>query len=223
MNYIYTDKPIEQAANYIADTLTKHLLLGERVLWLLSGGSSIPIAVEASIRLLDHDLSNLYVSLTDERYGPIGHKDENWQQLLSDGLSLPGATLYRPLINQDIKTTTIEFNNWLEVQLDKADFKLGIFGLGADGHTAGIKPHSQAVATTELSASLVGEDFERVTISFNTIKMLDEAVIQASGADKRDIVHDLLYGNFPLDDQPAQILKTIPNTTIYTNNQKEQQ
>jgi len=222
MNYIYTDKPIEQAANYIADTLIKHLLLGERVLWLLSGGSSIPIAVEASIRLLGHDLSNLYVSLTDERYGPIGHKDENWQQLLTDGLSLPGATLYRPLINQDIKTTTIEFNNWLEVQLDKADFKLGIFGLGADGHTAGIKPHSQA-ATTELSASLVGEDFERVTISFNTIKMLDEAVIQASGADKRDIIHDLIYGNLPLDDQPAQILKTIPNTTIYTNNQKEQQ
>src|SRR5450830_1401642 len=80
MKYVYTNKPTEQAAAQTAKTLIDHLSKGERILWLLSGGSSIPIAIIASQSLQNIDLSNLFVSLTDERYGPIGHKDENWQQ-----------------------------------------------------------------------------------------------------------------------------------------------
>lgn len=220
MKYIYSDKPVEMSSMAVADVIRKHIFNGERVLWLLSGGSGAAVALNASKELKDLDLSKLFVSMTDERYGEVGHKDENWQQLLDAGLQLPGANLYRPLTMQNIEKTTADFDDWLSEQLKKADYKIGIFGIGIDGHTAGIKPHSLAVISPTLASSFVGDDFERITITFNTIKQLDEVVIQASGPDKKPIIDSLLNKNIPLDDQPSQILKQVPTATIYTNNKE---
>lgn len=217
MKYIYTLTPIDEAAKNLAKLLKKHLLADKRVLWLLSGGSSIPIAVKASQELKGVDLSKLYASLTDERYGKIGHIEENWKQLLDEGLELPGATLYRPLIGRDILKTNAAFRSWLKEQLTSADYRIGIFGLGADGHTCGIKPGSTAVSSADLATSFLGNDYERITITFPTIKQIDEAIIQASGSVKRGIISDLFNKDLPLKEQPAQILKIIPKSTIYTD------
>ncbi len=222
MKYIYTETPIEAAANDLAKTLVSHLNNKEKVLWLLSGGSSIPIAIQASQQLKGRDLSNLIVSLTDERYGDVGHSEENWQQLIDGGLDLGGATVYRPLVGKDIIKTTELFNDWLAKQFATVNYAIGIFGMGSDGHTAGIKPHSPAVKSVNLASSFTSDDFRRITINFVAIAKIDEAVIQASGTNKKQILHDLLYYEVPIEDQPAQILKTIPNATIYTNNPKEE-
>ncbi|MEI6850867.1 MAG: 6-phosphogluconolactonase [Candidatus Saccharibacteria bacterium] len=222
MNYIYTEKPIEQAADHIANTISEHLSNGERVLWLLTGGSGIRIAVIVSEALKKMDLSNLYISLTDERYGLVGHKDENWQQLIDAGFNPVGSNTYRPLIGQDIEKTTTEFNDWLSNQFSQANFKIGIFGIGADGHTAGIKPNSDSGKSSELAISFKCDDFERVTINFKAIRLIDEAVVQATGSNKRNILHELMYENIPINNQPAQILKTISKTTIYSNNKEEE-
>lgn len=221
MKYIYTSSPIERAASDLAKILRQHLSKGESILWLLSGGSSIPIATGASKQLAGLDLSNLYVSLTDERYGKPGHIEENWQQLLDGGLNLPGANLYRPLVGRDIQKTTQMFDAWLKEQFKKVDYKIGIFGLGTDGHTCGIKPESTAISATNLATSFLGDDFERITITFPAMRQVDEAIIQASGGGKRGIISDLIYKDFPLAEQPAQILKVIPRSTIYTNLKKE--
>ena len=222
MEYIYTDNPIEMAAKATAKELTKHIENNEKVLWLLSGGSSIQIAVSASKMLAGLDLSKLFVSLTDERYGGVGHESENWQQLVDGGLSLPGANLYRPLIGESVEKTVLEFNNWLDINMKNSDYRLGIFGIGTDGHTAGIKPNSTATRSSELVSSFKGDDFERVTISFNAIKKLDEAIIQVSGKDKKAVLGEVINHSKPITDQPAQILKQVPNATIYSNNHEEE-
>lgn len=221
IDYVYTNEPVEQAVSSVVEAIKNHLSKGERVLWLLSGGSGTTIAVEASKRLRLSNLSNLFVSLTDERFGLIGHNDENWQQLVDAGFYLPGANLYRPLIGKDIEPTRLAFNTWLSDQITMADYKIGIFGIGVDGHTAGIKPHSSAVSSTDLVASFQGTDFERITITFSAIRKLDEAIIQASGSDKASVLQNLINNNLPLDEQPAQILKLIPRVTLYTNNKEK--
>ena len=223
MNYVYTDKPIELAADHVADVLKEHLSNGERVLWLMTGGSGIAISVLASKKLEDTDLSNLFVTLTDERFGLLGHKDENWQQLLDMGFDLPSANLYRPLIGENTVSTATKFADWLDEKLEIADYSIGLFGLGTDGHTAGIKPHSPAVTASGLTVSYKGDDFERVTIGFSVIRQINEAILQVSGDDKRKVLHELIFDTLALDTQPAQILKEIPNLTIYSNNPKEEQ
>lgn len=220
MKYIYTDTPIEKAATQTANKLIEHLNKGERVLLLLSGGSGAAIAIAMAKKLSGVKLTNLFVTMSDERYGKIGHPDENWQQLLDGGFDLPGATMYRPLVGQNIQKTTELFNEWLYEQFKMADYKFGIFGMGSDGHTAGIKPSSNAVISTDLAAHL-SADFERITITFPAIKKINEAVVQASGADKRAVISDLIYKDLPLDKQPVQILKKIPQIILYTNNKRE--
>jgi len=221
MDYVCTDRPVELAANHAADVIKQHLSKNEKVLWLLTGGSGIRIATLASKKLVDVDLTNLFVTLTDERFGPVGHQDENWQQLLDGGLSLPIATLYRPLINSDMETTSRQFGNWLDDKYKKVDFVLGLFGIGADGHTAGIKPHSPSINAQGSAVSYRGDDFNRVTITLKSIRRIDEAILQASGNEKSLVLHQLIYEKIPLIDQPAQILKEIPKLTIYSNNPKE--
>jgi len=223
MNYVYTDRPIELAADHVADVLKEHLSNGERVLWLMTGGSGIAISVLASKKLEDTNLSKLFVTLTDERFGVLGHKDENWQQLLDMDFDLPGANLYRPLIGENTVSTATKFADWLDEKLEIADYSIGLFGLGTDGHTAGIKPHSPAVTASGLAVSYKGDDFERVTIGFSVIRQINEAILQVSGDDKRKVLHELIFDTLALDTQPAQILKEIPNLTIYSNNPKEEQ
>lgn len=220
MNIVTTPTPAYSAANHLAIVIKDHLDAGHTVLWLLSGGSGITAGIEAARQLTGTDLRNLYVTLTDERYGPVGHSDENWQQLLSNNLTLTGATVYRPLRDENLSITTDEFGAWIMQHMEVADYRIGLFGIGDDGHTAGIKPHSSAVEATLWADSFSGDDFERITITPFAISQLDEAVIQASGTNKLATLSQLAHKKLPLSDQPAQILKTIPKATLYTDNEK---
>lgn len=216
VDYVYTTST-EPVTSYLATVLKSHLQSGERVVWLLSGGSGAKVCLEVAKRLHDNDLSNLYVTLSDERYGTVGHADENWQQLLDEGFSLPAATLYRPLQGLDREETTKHFAAWLDEHIKAADYAVGLFGIGPDGHTAGIKPGSTATEATTWAADFTGADFERITVTFPAIDALNEAVIQAMGNDKAVTIEQLLHTDTALSIQPAQVLKTVKKSTLYTD------
>lgn len=217
MDFIYSKEPIESAAQALSRTLREHLSRGERVLWLLSGGSSLSIAVKTAELIKGVNTANLSITLTDERYGPVGHKNENWQQLLDAGFNVEGATMLRPLTGESRSHTRKAFGDWIQEHIKSADYRIGIFGIGADGHTAGIKPGSPAILARTAAADFSGEDFERITITFPAIRQCDEAIVQLSGNDKKPIVESLLSADLPLAVMPAQILKAIPKVTIFSN------
>jgi 6-phosphogluconolactonase/glucosamine-6-phosphate isomerase/deaminase len=220
MEIVYNSDPVNAAAIHLARNIKTHLDAGEHVLWLLSGGSGIKVVLEAAKLLANTDLTNLSATLSDERYGSVGHVDENWQQLLDGGLQLPGADLYRPLINKDRAITSSEFGAWVKQKILEADYTVGLFGIGNDGHTAGIKPHSNAIEPSTWATEYTGDDFERITITTHTIDQLDEAIIQASGEDKVPTLKLLLHQDVAVSEQPAQALKSVQKCTLYTNNRE---
>jgi 6-phosphogluconolactonase/glucosamine-6-phosphate isomerase/deaminase len=220
MEYLYTtdSQPI---VDYTTEQLLIHLDKGEKVVWLLSGGSAIDTQILIAQHLEGRDLTHLSVSLTDERFGPVGHPDENWKQLLDRGLVLTGADLYRPLIGQDSDTTNRAFGVWLESYLTDADYVLGMFGMGEDGHTAGIKPGSIAVSAEGWSIEYPWDDFDRMTMTFSAIKAIDQAVIRIMGEDKFPTVHSLLTEDIPLEKQPVQIFKHVKQGILFTDYKEE--
>lgn len=220
MDYIQSDDPVKSAADHISRAIKTNLTAGKKVLWFLSGGSGTKVVLAVAQQLQGEDLSHLAVTLSDERYGTVGHTDENWQQLLDGGFDLQGATLYRPLVNEDRTMTTDKFGAWIMQQMLAADYKIGLFGIGNDGHTAGIKPHSDATKTSAWAECFTGDDFERITITPFTISQLDEIVIQASGTDKITELKRLLYQDIEVTEQPAQILKSVAICTLYTDNKE---
>ena len=131
-----------RTSQYLAKQIAAKLQEGRRVLWLISGGSSIAIAAATASRLAGRDLSRLTVSLIDERYGEPGHPESNWFQFEQTGAKLPGATLHPILTGADQVTTAEVFAEFLETALATSDYRLGLLGIGPDGHTSGILPHS---------------------------------------------------------------------------------
>lgn len=218
MNIITTEQPLVAAAEHVANSIRRELLAGHQVLWLLSGGSSLTIATLAAAELRDLDHSRLFITMTDERYGEVGHPDENWQQLIDSGFELPGANLYRPLTGDSLEDTVAHFNQWLDDTYNAVDYTIGIFGIGPDGHTAGIKPHSPAILSQHMAESYEAEDYVRITITPHLIMEANELVIQVSGDDKESILRQWLTTDMPFGEQPAQALKSVANATLYTTN-----
>lgn len=206
----------EPVVDYITKILSEHLAGRKNVLWLVPGGSSIAIAVEVSKRLTGHDLQKLTVTLTDERWGDIGHRDSNWRQLEQTGFRLPGANLIPVLTGSDRDDTAQAFGETLEEEFGRADYRLGFFGIGADGHTAGILPETPAVNAEALAIGYDAGAFQRLTMTPTAIKYLDEAVVYATGDAKWPVL-DNLDRDIELNLQPAQSLKQVSKLTIFND------
>ena len=208
------------AGEFLANKILEHLNDGKAVLWFVTGGSAIAVASLASKIISQKPHNNLTVTLTDERYGPVGHSDSNWQQLLEKGFLLPEAKLVPILNGSDRNTTTKNFNNFLKKELNSTKYKIGLFGVGADGHTSGIMPKSEAVDALDWAFSYQTQEFERITITSKVIVELDEAIIFMQGEKKWPVVKDLLEKDISFKDQPAQILKKIKTLTLFTDYKK---
>ena len=210
----------EPAVHYLAQELNQALNAGKKVFWLVPGGSAAQVAVAVSQVLSVDNLSNLTVTLTDERYGLVGHANANWGQLLTAGFSPAGATLLPVLTGRSIAEETTIFAQNLQKLFDQSDYKVGLFGLGTDGHTAGILPGSPAVASHSLAMSYQAAPFQRITMTPAAIVRLDEAVVYAVGVEKQQALKQLAQ-TLPITQQPAQALKAVSRLTIFNDQQGE--
>jgi len=213
---IKTIKNDEEIVEFVAGSINRQLEKGKKVLWFISGGSSIPAEVLIAKKINEKYSSNLVVTLTDERYGLLGHLDSNWQKLKTSGFKIREAKLIPILVGKDSKTTLEKFKEILKKELDKAEYKIGLFGLGIDGHTAGIFPHSEALKTDEQVCIYDTELYNRITITEKVIVMLDEVVVYAVDKKKKVMIENL-EKDLSKDDMPAQILKKVPLLTIFTD------
>lgn len=212
-----TVRPADEIVNYLESVIAGHLRKNQSVLWLVPGGSASIIALDV-LRLLEkYDTSQLSITLTDERYGLPGHPNENWTQLMRAGFRPIEARTYRVLNGADVTDTALEYAKWLEAHRESADYAIGLFGIGADGHTAGIKPHTIAAQTSDTTSYFKGEDFERVTITPAFIAQLDEAVVYTQGSAKFPTIDRLLNESISVIEQPAQALKSTGKLTVFTD------
>jgi 6-phosphogluconolactonase/glucosamine-6-phosphate isomerase/deaminase len=220
INYIKASTPdvgIEEQSKKIAFLLTEQ----KRVLWLICGGSNLPIAVEVMNLVRQNvslfDLEKLTIMQTDERYGPVGHTDSNWQQLLDLNFNMTGLKVHPILRNHSLVKTVEEFSEEINTNFAKADVILAQFGMGADGHIAGILPHSLGVSSNTPACGYEGEPFVRISLSFSSLEKIHIAFAYVFGESKKRAVDDLVSKDLTLDDEPAQILKKIPEVHFYSD------
>jgi 6-phosphogluconolactonase/glucosamine-6-phosphate isomerase/deaminase len=203
---------VGQLSELISQSLERH----QPLLWLVSGGSNIPIAIKVMSALVSKDLSNLTIMLTDERYGALGHADSNAYQLQAAGFNPQAASFIPVLIGKSLKATVERYANVVEQQFGQHQVIIGQLGIGTDGHTAGILPNSLAAdVTDELVTSYAADDFSRITMTFPALRHLTNAFVFAYGPTKQATLNQLKDEVLPLKAQPAQILKAIPDTYIY--------
>jgi 6-phosphogluconolactonase/glucosamine-6-phosphate isomerase/deaminase len=203
----------------LAEQLTLALSGNKRVLWLVCGGSNIPASVEV-MNLIPRELTkNLAISLTDERYGEVGHNDSNWRQLDLAGFDGGEATLLPVLVpDLSLEETVARYALMAQTALNSADVTFAQFGIGPDGHIAGILPNTVAAAEQKvLAIGYTSDPFVRITLTFPALRQIDIAYAFAYGEAKHDALSKLHNKDLELREEPSQILKQLPEAYVYND------
>jgi len=213
------------AERAIAKAICDGLFDGKRVLWLVSGGSNIAVEKDIMDMLRDHagdHLTGLAVMPMDERYGPPGHKDSNAQLLRAAGFN-PGVSTFVDVLlhNTPFDQTVSFYSDVAATALAGADIIVGQFGMGPDGHVAGIKPDSPATEADESTvAGYDWEDYRRMTLMPAALRQITTGFLVAYGDDKRGPLKHLQENDEPFAALPAVLLYELPDVYVY-NDQME--
>lgn len=193
----------ENLVNKILELVKKN----ESSLLLLSGGSVVNVYSEMSEMFpKEVNLSGLVVGLIDERNVEADSPESNENKIFKSGLITTlkeqGANFIGILLNHiDEKNKREDFievrSNQYKCLFLESESVLGIFGVGSDGHTAGILPMNDGSKFHELfqaenylvSYAVDPEDssnkhVDRITLSVTAIEKIDNVVLYAKGDTK---------------------------------------
>ena len=213
----------ETVSSYIAEQILAQLNTGKTVAWFVSGGSNIPVELATLEKLkYTQNPEKLHIVLVDERFGPVGHANSNWQSMNLKEHNSAGHTLHPMLADGDtIESATQRYDDTVAKLLADGAYTIGQFGLGADGHTAGLLPGNPVMESTDLYAHFEGPDYMRITATPKLIGRLDECILYASGDDKAQAFADMLR---PGDASvvPSRILQNVQKLTILSDLKQEE-
>ncbi|RJR16598.1 hypothetical protein C4579_00010 [Candidatus Microgenomates bacterium] len=226
----------QQTARFILQKLTRYLSQNDTLL-LLSGGSVGKEVVPELVKLFQNNpqsLENLIVGLIDERFGQAWHEQSNMLLLQKSGLlsflESKHATFLPILTDEhDADWEAKRYENVLNTILEKvAGRSIGILGIGADGHTAGIKPQPDQATfdgifmqANRLVVNYSGTDFERITLTPLALQKLTQIVVYAKGEEKREALEKLQNGKAEdVYKYPAILLQKHPRVELFSDNEK---
>ncbi len=174
----------------------------------LSGGST----PKALYSLLAASYANfawnrVFLFFGDERHVPPSHADSNYRMVnesLLSKITIPAENVFRVLAeNPDAAAAASDYETRIQrfFELKPGEFPrfdLILLGMGPDGHTASLFPGSTAL--DEQSRLVVSNwvakfNTHRITFTFPVLNNTHEAMFMTSGADKADMLHQVLEGN----------------------------
>jgi 6-phosphogluconolactonase/glucosamine-6-phosphate isomerase/deaminase len=217
LNFIY-EPDAKNGAAKLSERLVSELQSGKKVLWLVCGGSSIPLEASAMKQVPRELQKNLTIALTDERYGEFNHPDSNWLQLDEAGFQAGEATIIPTLApNLSLDETCKTYEQNITQALDKADIVIAQFGIGADGHIAGALPGSPAITDDKMVVGYDAGNFTRITLTPTALRRITVAFAFVYGDSKLEALQNLRDRELSLDEQPAQILKQLSEAYVYND------
>lgn len=216
---------IEQAAHRIVTIIKATLEFNPRFSIALSGGSTpAPIYEELATTYRDRvNWQQVDFFIVDERTVPPEHADSNFGMIYN--------TLLRHI---PIKPTQIfrfqgeiaaeEAAHVYESQLHKyfkdstPGFDLTLLGMGDDGHTASLFPHTEALHETHRRAvvNVVPQlDTTRLTLTAPFINQSANITFLVSGENKANALMNVLEGPPKPEQYPAQLIKPVQGDLLW--------
>jgi 6-phosphogluconolactonase len=211
------------AAQFFTDAVVSAVQARGRARVAISGG----MTPEAMFTLLAHpgqpflkqipwDKLDLY--WVDERSVPPTDKDSNYRMTNEAMLSkvpLPAAQVHRIEGELDPEAAAARYESVIRnsFKLEGAEtpvFDLILLGMGDDGHTASLFPHTDAIndLTDIATANHVPQmDTWRITLTWPVINQGREVAFLIEGEAKAQVLHDVLLGPYQPDTFPSQIIR----------------
>ena len=154
----------------------------------------------------------------DERCVPPGHPDSNYRmtrEAMLDHVPMRPEQIHRKEGELEPETAAARYQSELRKSFRLEGAELPRFdglalGMGPDGHTASLFPHTQAIH--ELRRLVVANHVEtvrdswRVTLTWPVINHAAEVFFLVGGADKAQILQEVLIGPRDVERLPSQLI-----------------
>ncbi|HEX5283163.1 MAG TPA: 6-phosphogluconolactonase [Bryocella sp.] len=189
----------------------------------ISGGST----PQATFRLLADPAQpflatvpwdKLQLFWVDERCVPPDHPESNYgvcRDLLLTKVPIRDANVFRMEGELDPEEAASRYESTLRnvMRLEGAEspaFDLVVLGMGPDGHTASLFPHTEAL--NEMGRLVVAnhvpqKDTWRITLTWPVIDQAAEVAFQVEGSGKTDILAEVLTGPRDPERLPSQLIR----------------
>ena len=154
----------------------------------------------------------------DERTVAPTDADSNYRmtnETLLSKVPLPAENIHRMEGELDPEAAAARYESVIRnsFRLEGAEtptFDLILLGMGDDGHTASLFPHTEAInnLTSLVTANEVPQkDTWRITLTWPVINQGREVAFLIEGAAKAQVLHDVLLGPYQPDTFPSQIIR----------------
>lgn len=149
------------------------------------------------------DWRRVEIYFGDERTVPIDHPDSNYK-MANDALlahvPLKAENIHRMRGEIDPNQAAIEYGRLLKAKFDERGVDLMFLGMGDDGHTASLFPHTPALAETHhrcvaqfVEKSTTGANW-RITLTAPFINRSAAVAMLVTGAGKAARLAEVIYG-----------------------------
>lgn len=194
------------AADRIVQAARESVELYDRFSLFLSGGSTPKPLYEL---LASDDYSEILpwakieICVVDERCVPPDHPDSNYKMIAETLLTkvpLPRDNIYRMKGELDPNEAAKEYGLMLKERFPEFGPDFMLLGMGSDGHTASLFPHSEALNETKhrcvahyVENSTTGKSW-RITLTPPFINTAKDIVVLVSGENKAKALQESLEG-----------------------------
>lgn len=207
---------IERSREIVVTKLQAALQSRDRASIVLSGGSTPKPLYEAlSTQVLPW--SKIDIFWGDERYVAPTHSDSNQlmaRQAWLDRVDIPASNIHAmptnsgdPAIDaQQYERELTEFFQLSEGELPV--FDLVLLGMGDDGHTASLFPHTDALTVTDRAIAVGSKDGQpRLTLTADAINQARCVLFMVAGANKRPALKQVFAAEADARFYPARLIQ----------------
>lgn len=190
----------------------------------LSGGST-PNAIYKELsrepykRQLDWKKVHLFWS--DERPVPPDDSESNYHNSMQAGLAaldIPSEQIFRMKAEDDLEEGALAYELLIREIVPSLSFDLVMLGMGEDGHTASLFPHTHGLHTNNrlvIANYVPQKQTWRMSFTYECIHNAHQIVIYVLGKNKAEIIAKVLAGHYSPDDYPIQKIGTSKHKALW--------
>lgn len=170
------------------------------------------------------DWAKVHLFWGDERCVPPDHPDSNYgmaREALLAHVPIPAAQIHRIYGEDDPGEAAQAYETTLRAFFGEGlpRMDLILMGMGDDGHTASLFPHSAALdAPPErwvVENLIPTKQVWRVTLTAHVINAAKEVMFLVSGAEKADRLNQVLNGPYRPHDLPSQLIRPASGKLLW--------
>ena len=214
---VLTDKPalVERAKEIILERIEQTIAAKDRFTIVLSGGST-PKPLYAALAEESLPWSKIHVFWGDERYVPA--TDPNSNQLMArqawlNKVEIPEANIHPMQTDgaspqDDAARHEAELKQFFSTESQFPTFDLILLGMGNDGHTASLFPHTDALSVRDRWVTVGNHHGDpRLTLTVPTIDRASCVIFLVAGEDKRPPLAKVFAPQEDEAEYPARLIQ----------------